>query len=325
MTLLGVLMMFRKVITTGMVFAMVSSFDPSSCSSTETATAGQAVRVAAVSFVPKQYDLQGNADRLEAKFRLAAEGGAKIAVAPEGALDGYVINEIVAGDVPAQKILEVAIAIDGPLIQRFQALARELKVCLVIGFAELVGKEVFNSAVFIDDSGNICGKYHKMQFAEGYHPSWWFNRLGQGSRAFNTPYGRCGMMICNDRWNERLAKIPTLDGAQFLVIPSFGSTSEEQDRAVLSRGRESNLPVIEANVGVTMIVDENEIVAVDREKEGVTFAEVTIPPPRKIDEAQRDTVEREFLEWRKHEMLTRYEIRMEDVQKNVNRERLLKN
>ena len=48
------------------------------------------VRVAAVSFVPKKFDLAGNADRLERAFRLAKKGDAKIAVAPEGALDGYV-------------------------------------------------------------------------------------------------------------------------------------------------------------------------------------------------------------------------------------------
>ena len=53
--------------------------------------AGQRVRVAAISFVPVKLDLAGNADRLEQAFRQAAAGGAKLAVAPEGALDGYAI------------------------------------------------------------------------------------------------------------------------------------------------------------------------------------------------------------------------------------------
>ena len=50
--------------------------------------AGVSVRVAAISFVPKKFDLQGNADRLERAFRLAKKGNAQIAVGPEGALDG---------------------------------------------------------------------------------------------------------------------------------------------------------------------------------------------------------------------------------------------
>ncbi len=264
------------------------------------------IRVAAVSFVPQQYHLQDNANQLEKMFRLAAEGGAKIAVAPEGALDGYVINEIIAGKIKEERIKEVAITLDSPVMKRFKALARELKMCLVFGLAERMGDDVFNCAVFLDDQGTICGKYHKMQFSEGYHPSWWFNRLGKQSRAFATPYGRCGIMICNDRWNAQLAKIPALDGAQFLVIPSYGSKSQAQDEAVLNRGRENNLPVIEANVGVTLIVDNNEIVAMDRENEGVTFAEMTIPPSKPIDTQQRDRVEQAFLQWRKHEMQRRY-------------------
>ena len=85
-------------------------------------------------------------------------------------------------------------------------------------------------------------------------------------------------MICNDRWNPRLAEIPVLDGAQFLVIPAMGSRSQAQDQAVLSRGRENGVPVVEANVGVTLVVDGGRISAVDRHEEGITFGQITIPP-----------------------------------------------
>jgi predicted amidohydrolase len=264
------------------------------------------VRVAAISFVPKKFDLKENADRLASSFRNAAKGGAKIAVSPEGALDGYVVNQIIAGKNSAKQIRDVAIAIDDPVIQRFQSLASELKMCLVIGFAELVEKDVFNCAVFIDDQGKISGKYHKMQFAEGYHSDWWFNRLGKHSRAFDTPFDRCGVMICNDRWNPLLAKIPALDGAQFLVIPSFGSRSKLQDEAVLSRARENKLPIIEANVGVTLIVSNGKIAAIDRNEAGITYADITIPPSRPAKPKMRDQAEAEFLKWRSLEMPQRY-------------------
>jgi len=265
------------------------------------------VRVAAISFVPRKFDLKGNADRLETAFREAKKGKAQIAVGPEGALDGYVVNQIIAGDEPPEKMNSVAIPIDGPVIKRFQRLARELDMCLVFGFAERVGEEVFNCAVFIDHAGKICGKYHKMQFAEGYHPDWWYNRLGRQSRAFDTPFGRCGLLICNDRWNPQLANIPVLDGARFLLIPSFGSVNSSQDEAVLARGKENGVPVVEANVGVTLVVDGNEISAVDRNQEGLTFGEIRIPPAVKPRPEERDRVEREFLQWRKQEMQQRYE------------------
>ena len=274
----------------------------------------ETVRVAAISVVPQQFDLHGNADRLEKAFRSAAAGGARLAVAPEGALEGYVVNEIIAGQEKAERMRSVAITIDDPLIRRFQKLAQELTLCMVFGFAERIDEDVYNCAVFIDHSGHICGKYHKMQLAEGYHARWWFNRLGKACRAIDTPLGRCGILICNDRWNPQLARIVGLDGAQFLVIPSYGSRATGQDEAVLSRGRELNVPVVEANVGVSLIVDQGQIAALDRQDEGITFAEITIPTAKERNVAERNRVQQEFLEWRKVEMQRRYEKTLEKRQ-----------
>ena len=272
---------------------------------------GVQVRVAAISYVPKKFDLEANAARLERGFRAAKTGGAQIAVAPEGALDGYVVMDIIDGKSSAKKMNDVAVSLDHPVIQRFRALARELRMCLVFGFAERIGDNVFNSAVFIDDRGAIRGKQHKMCFAEGYHPSWWFNRLGLHSRAFDTPLGRCGILICNDRWEPDLARIPVLDGARFLIIPAMGNTSKGNDDAVLSRSRENGVPVVEANVGVTLVVDNGRIVALDRKEEGITFAEITIPPAVEPSPVQRDEQERQFLRWRDKMMPQRYQRRME--------------
>jgi predicted amidohydrolase len=268
------------------------------------------VRVAAISFVPKKFDLTCNAKRLESRFTEAAQNGAKIAVAPEGALEGYVVNEIIAGKATRESMNDLAVEIDSPIIHRFQKLARKLDLCLVFGLAERIGKDVFNCAVYIDNSGKIAGKQHKMQFAEGYHPDWWFNRLAKKNRAFDTPYGRAGIMICNDRWNADIARIPALDGAQYLIIPSFGSRSKRQDEAVLARGVENNLPVIEANVGVTLIVSENKIAAVDRDEEGITYGDIQIPQRSIIISKERDRVEAEFLQWRGTEMKKRYDRTM---------------
>lgn len=287
------------------VWCVVTSALAVTAAAEDNVPSSQSVRVAAISFVPKKFDLEGNARRLESAFRKARQGGAQIAVAPEGVLEGYVVNEIIAGEVAEERMHDVAVPIDDPVILRFQQLAREIEMCLVFGFAERVENDVFNCAVFIDHSGTIRGKYHKMQFAEGYDASWWFNRLGHQSRAFDTPFGRCGLLICNDRWNPQLARIPVLDGAQFLIIPSMGSRSKAQDEAVLSRGRENGVPVVEANVGVTLIVNDNRIAAVDREEDAITYGEITVSSAVEQRPSERDLVEREFLTWREQEMRRR--------------------
>ena len=268
----------------------------------------QEVRVAAISFKPEKWNVTSNADRLEAMFREAAVGGAQLAVGPEGILEGYVVNEIIDGEMAPEQINDVALHIKSDILQRFQDLAKELRMCLVFGLADRIGDEIYNCAVFLDDTGHLCGKYHKMQLAEGHHSSWWWNRLGKQSRAFDTPFGRAGMLICNDRWNPDIARIPVLDGAQYLLIPSFGDRSRSQDKAVLARARENGVPIVEANVGVTLIISQGEVVAVSRKQTSITYGTIAIPAsPSKRN---RDIHEKAFLMWRDEEMPIRYASRM---------------
>lgn len=271
------------------------------------------VRVAAISFKPVKLDLEGNADRLEEMFREAAADGAELAVAPEGVVEGYIVNEIIDGEIPPEDMNRVSLTMRGKIIGRFRDLARSLNMCLVFGLAERVDGEVYNCAVFLDHRGRLRGKYHKMQLAEGHHRSWWFNRLGKRSRAFDTPFGRAGMVICNDRWNPDIARIPVLDGARYLLIPSFGSRSREQDRAVLARARENGVPIVEANVGVTLIVNKGEITALSRKMTAVTHGTISVPAPPSLQ--NRDRHERRFLAWRSREMPVRYRDRMRRKQR----------
>ncbi len=266
------------------------------------------VSAAAISFKPIKFDLQKNADRLEQAFHQAADGGAQLAVAPEGILDGYVVNEIIAGQAPAQRIDQVALNMRSPVIRRFRKLAVARGICLAFGLAERCDDGVYNCAVFIDHKGRVRGKYHKMQLAEGYREAWWFNRLGKHSQAFDTPFGRAGFLICNDRWNEDLARIPVLDGAQYLMIPSFGDRSRAQDTVVLSRARENGVPIVEANVGVTLIISKGEIVALSRKVNGITFGSIAIPAAP--SQTNRNRCEQTFLDWRKTEMPKRYRGRL---------------
>ena len=200
------------------------------------------IKAAAISFRPRKYDLEGNSNRLEKAFRQAAQEGADLALGPEGILEGYVVSDILKGIQPAERMREVSLTVRSSGIGRFRRLARELGICLAFGFVERIGEELFNCAIFIDHSGKIRGKQHKMQFGCGYQDSWWFNRLGQHSRAFATPFGRAGFLICNDHWNPDIARILVLDEARYLLIPSYGNRPARQDATVLARARKTEFP-----------------------------------------------------------------------------------
>lgn len=218
----------------------------------------QRCTAAAVSFRPKKWNKAYNADRMEFFFRKAAKEKPDVIVAPEGALEGYVFSDVTWHRERVEAFLDLAEPLDGPYIRRFRRLARSLRTCLCFGFAERIGRDVWNSAVFIDATGHVCGRYHKV--TETTHPTWNFARQANRVRAFDTPLGRCGVVICSDRWMPLLARTLVLDGAQFILIPTHGSKEHTQTKAVLARARENGVPIVQANVGMAQIISKGEVV-----------------------------------------------------------------
>lgn len=237
----------------------------------------ESVEVAAISFKPAKWDKAANAERMEALFVQAAEKRPQLIVTTEGALEGYVVMDVIEGRAAAEALLAVAEPLDGPYIRRFQKLARSLNTCLAFGFAERIGDEAYNCALFLDQQGEICGRYHKVQLAEGTHPSWYFNRVGNRLRAFDTPLGRAGFVICNDRWNPEIVRTLVLDGARIILIPSYGDKSKRQNQAVLARARENGVPIVEANVGMNLMISKGEICAYQWGNDQITYGVVEIP------------------------------------------------
>lgn len=275
------------------------------------------VRATAISMKPTKWDKAANADRLEAFFREAARDEPDLMLAPEGVLEGYVVGDIYEGRRRPEEMYDVAEPIDGPYIARFQRLAKSLKTCLAFGFAELIGDEVYNAAIFVDEKGDIRGKYHKTQLAEGTHDSWFFNRLGESIRAFDTPFGRAGFLICNDRWNPLIARTLVLDGAGLLLIPSWGDKAKKQNETVLARARENGVAIVEANVGVNLIVSKGEIAAYHWGNDQITTAVVEVPVPASTDAARASEVQ--YMALQGPESARRYE----ELQKRLRGEKNL--
>ena len=275
----------------------------------------ESVEVATISFRPAKWDKAGNADRMEELFVRAAQKKPRLILTTEGALEGYVVMEIVEGRATAEAMLEVAEPIDGPYIRRFQQLARTLNTCLAFGFAERIGDEAFNCALFLDQDGEICGRYHKVQLAEGTHPSWQFNRVGHRLRAFDTPIGRAGFVICNDRWNPDIVRALVLDGARIILIPSYGAKTKRQNQAVLARARENGVPIVEANVGMNLIISKGEICAYQWGNDQITYGVVDIPAAPGAEAARQ--AEQDYLTAQTPEMELRYQRTMEKVGRPV--------
>lgn len=233
---------------------------------------------------------------MEAFFRRAARQKPSLILATEGMLEGYVIYDVVWHRERVPALLDIAEPLDGPYMTRFRRLAKTLKTCLCFGFAERIGRQVCNSVVFIDHQGNICGTYHKATEGTGTHPSWNFCRPARQFRAFDTPLGRCGVLICSDRWLPLLARTLVLDGAKFLLIPTYGYSGKGQNEAVLARARENGVPIVQANAtGMNLIISNGEPAAYGWGVDRITTGFIDIPetPSPKASRA----CERKFLKF----------------------------
>ena len=271
------------------------------------------IKATAISLKPKKWDKDYNADKLETLFRQAAQDQPDLIVATEGVLEGYVVMDAIEHPEKVPAMLDIAEPLDGPYIQRFQALAQELGTCLCFGFAERIDDEVYNSAVFIDQEGIIRGKYHKTLFAEGTHASWDFNRIGRQIRAFDTPLGRVGMLICADRWEPMIARTLALDGAQLLVIVSYGSRKKRQNETVLARARENGLPIVEANVGMNLLISKGEVAAYKWGVDRLTTAVVEVPEPPSREAARSH--EADYMDLQGPKMAENYQRTVERFQR----------
>jgi len=258
------------------------------------------IKTTAISIKPVPWEKARNADRLESFFRRAARKKPDLIVATEGALEGYVSHDVKKRLDKAGAMLEIAEPIDGPYIRRFCKLAKGLKTCLCFGFAERIGRAVYNSSIFIDHHGEIRGTYHKHEepvlSPKGRGWVWTEKPMRRRLRAFDTPFGRCGLIVCADRWYAMLARTLVLDGAQYLVISAYGSKERPQNETVLARARENGVPIVEANVGANLIISRGEIVAFKWGVDRITTGVIDIPLPPSTTAARR--YEREFLQKR---------------------------
>ena len=110
--------------------------------------------------------------------------------------------------------------IPGKHSDAFSALAIQHNVWLCLGLTELAANGgVYNTAILIDNNGNIVHKYHKINLLEVEHP---FYDVGQSLGVVDTPFGKIGINICADNYMDGLSIGHTLArmGAQIILSPS---------------------------------------------------------------------------------------------------------
>lgn len=193
--------------------------------------------VAGLRVTPERGNKEANFAKLATYAREASARGAKLVITPEGFLEGYVANDKQNPGITEERYRSVGEGIDGPLINRVRGLARELKIYLLLGFAELRGGKMFNSAVIFSPEGNVTLHFSKAHNAHD-EP---YNTKGTQFPVADTPIGRLGALICYDRQLPETSRILAIKGAQFILVPAWGGYGEMNDAMMRTRANENSV------------------------------------------------------------------------------------
>ena len=118
---------------------------------------------------------------------------------------------------------KLAEPIPGPSTQAFQKIAKKHGVVIVASLFEKRASGLYhNTAVIIDADGSLLGIYRKMHIPDDplYYEKFYFTPGDTGFRAWNTKFGKIGVLICWDQWYPEGARLTAMQGAEILFYPT---------------------------------------------------------------------------------------------------------
>jgi N-carbamoylputrescine amidase len=162
-------------------------------------------------------DKEANLRKAERLATVAAEGGAKIICFQQ-----LTTTHWFPADIDAENF-HLAENIPGPASEIMGQLALKTETVLILPlFEKDPAGTYFNTAVVIDASGHIAGKYRKIHIPQ--LPLWeekaYFHPGDLGFPVFHTRHGRIGVQLCWDNFFPEGSRILALKGAQIIFSPT---------------------------------------------------------------------------------------------------------
>lgn len=154
-------------------------------------------------------DPESNLRSIESAIAEAAEQGAQIACFPEACIYGW--TNSMAHDAAA--------TIPGKTSDRIAAAAREHQIMVVIGMAERDGPHLHNTAVLIDIDGSVLAKHRKVNILSELMDPPYTPGPGATASVVDTRYGRIGMLICADTFQDETVAQLAAQQPDFVIVP----------------------------------------------------------------------------------------------------------
>ncbi|MFQ5808226.1 MAG: carbon-nitrogen hydrolase family protein [Armatimonadota bacterium] len=208
----------------------------------------------------------------------------KVAEAGRRGADLVVLGEGITVVATGKKMSEVAEPVPGPTTRIIGAQAKKHGLYVVVGIYERDGDLLYNTAVLIGRDGSVVGKYRKVHLPEGETDQGLIP--GAEHPVFETDFAKIGIQICYDYAFPESARLLTLNGAEIIACPIWGSPRAHGlgwESTARARALENGVFFVGAIYGPRrgLIMDPDGDILADADgKEGVYVAEIDLTPGR---------------------------------------------
>jgi predicted amidohydrolase len=157
-------------------------------------------------------DVGANLEKHLSIAKEARAAGADLLVFPELSLTGYVLQDLATS-------VAIRPTRDDPIFRHLLDASRDID--LVMGFVDEDTRHRFYIASAYLSKSEVLHVHHKTYlptyglFDEGRYFAW-----GDSIRAFDTRFGRFGLLICEDFWHASPPYLLWLDGADMMLFTS---------------------------------------------------------------------------------------------------------
>jgi NAD+ synthase (glutamine-hydrolysing) len=157
-------------------------------------------------------NVQWNLEKHLDLIHQATSAGSQLIVFPELSLTGYCLQDL------ASNVAHEA-SVDDPIFKPL--LEASQRIDMVVGFVEEDPRHRFHIASAYLSSGQVVHTHYKAYLPTyGLFDEGRFFAPGNAVRAFDTRFGRAGILICEDFWHASPPYLLWMDGADLFILTS---------------------------------------------------------------------------------------------------------
>jgi len=166
---------------------------------------------------PQRNSVDENIEKMGKWVHIAADKGADLVMFGELSVSGYLLNTsgMRSPDSGSSEHYRRAEAIPGLAVQKLEAIAKEYRLFIAAGMADIQAGVVYNSYFIVGLDGYV-GKQRKLHMPMPEYP---YYGVGSECRVFDIGLCKIGVSICFDNWFPETSRLLAINGAEVMLSP----------------------------------------------------------------------------------------------------------